>query len=311
MLTRNFAKVATLIALCCFGTQALIGQENTATDGKKSKQETDLKKQEDAKSEDKTDEDEEVTVAGLKAKYNKAYAAFLKAYRAEPDRKKKTKIVREMLPQMNDYIKPVMGIVKKDPKSDEAFEGLLWIASRVRQPKKRDEIMDLVLTHHIDREGMGQFVLGMARSRPAKKSEERLVKIFENNQHDGVKGKAAYALITYFTSVKEMKSNERAIEFYKKAGNDELIEYLEAADNKSLDAKINKYIGIAQKNYADVVLRGELTIGKKIEGIVFERDRLQIGMRVPDIEGEDIDGTEFKLSDYKGKVVMIDFWGDW
>ena len=57
--------------------------------------------------------------------------------------------------------------------------------------------------------------------------------------------------------------------------------------------------------------RGTVTIGAKLEGIKFERERLQIGMKVPDIEGEDIDGTEFKLSDYKGKVVMIDFWGDW
>jgi hypothetical protein len=43
----------------------------------------------------------------------------------------------------------------------------------------------------------------------------------------------------------------------------------------------------------------------------FERSRLQIGMPVPDIVGEDLDGVPFKLSDYRGKVVVIDFWGDW
>ena len=31
----------------------------------------------------------------------------------------------------------------------------------------------------------------------------------------------------------------------------------------------------------------------------------------PEIEGEDIEGVAFKLSDYRGKVVMLDFWGDW
>ena len=25
----------------------------------------------------------------------------------------------------------------------------------------------------------------------------------------------------------------------------------------------------------------------------------------------DLDGVEFKLSDYRGKVVFLDFWGDW
>jgi hypothetical protein len=38
---------------------------------------------------------------------------------------------------------------------------------------------------------------------------------------------------------------------------------------------------------------------------------LEIGKVAPDIEGEDIDGVKFKLSDYRGKVVVLDFWGHW
>ena len=29
------------------------------------------------------------------------------------------------------------------------------------------------------------------------------------------------------------------------------------------------------------------------------------------IRGKDIDGETFQLSDYAGKVVLLDFWGDW
>ena len=36
-----------------------------------------------------------------------------------------------------------------------------------------------------------------------------------------------------------------------------------------------------------------------------------VGMMAPDIEGPDTDGVDFKLSDYRGKVVMLDFWGNW
>ena len=42
-----------------------------------------------------------------------------------------------------------------------------------------------------------------------------------------------------------------------------------------------------------------------------EKERLQVGMVAPDIEGKDLDGKPFKLSDYRGKVVVLDFWGDW
>jgi cytochrome oxidase Cu insertion factor (SCO1/SenC/PrrC family) len=38
---------------------------------------------------------------------------------------------------------------------------------------------------------------------------------------------------------------------------------------------------------------------------------LQVGRVAPEIEGEDIDGVQFKLSDYRGKVVLLDFWGHW
>ena len=38
---------------------------------------------------------------------------------------------------------------------------------------------------------------------------------------------------------------------------------------------------------------------------------LAIGMPAPEIEGKDSAGKSFKLSDYKGKVVLLDFWGHW
>tara|TARA_R110002072_G_scaffold57508_1_gene147849 strand:+ start:33443 stop:34204 length:762 start_codon:yes stop_codon:yes gene_type:complete len=42
-----------------------------------------------------------------------------------------------------------------------------------------------------------------------------------------------------------------------------------------------------------------------------EAERLEPGLPAPEIEGVDLDGVAFKLSDYRGKVVMLDFWGDW
>ena len=36
-----------------------------------------------------------------------------------------------------------------------------------------------------------------------------------------------------------------------------------------------------------------------------------VGKPAPEIEGEDADGVRFKLSDYRGKVVLLDFWGHW
>jgi hypothetical protein len=37
----------------------------------------------------------------------------------------------------------------------------------------------------------------------------------------------------------------------------------------------------------------------------------EVGDLAPEIEGDDLDGEPFRLSDYRGKVVVVDFWGDW
>jgi hypothetical protein len=35
------------------------------------------------------------------------------------------------------------------------------------------------------------------------------------------------------------------------------------------------------------------------------------GQPAPEIDGTDVDGASFKLSAYRGQVVMLDFWGNW
>jgi cytochrome oxidase Cu insertion factor (SCO1/SenC/PrrC family) len=41
------------------------------------------------------------------------------------------------------------------------------------------------------------------------------------------------------------------------------------------------------------------------------KEGIKIGDRAPDIQGEDADGKTFRLSDYRGKVVLLDFWAGW
>ncbi len=38
---------------------------------------------------------------------------------------------------------------------------------------------------------------------------------------------------------------------------------------------------------------------------------LKAGDAAPEIDGEDLDGKPMKLSDFRGNVVVLDFWGDW
>jgi thiol-disulfide isomerase/thioredoxin len=37
----------------------------------------------------------------------------------------------------------------------------------------------------------------------------------------------------------------------------------------------------------------------------------EVGSSAPDITGLDLDGESFSLYEHRGKVIMLDFWGDW
>jgi peroxiredoxin len=39
--------------------------------------------------------------------------------------------------------------------------------------------------------------------------------------------------------------------------------------------------------------------------------KFAVGKTAPEIEGVDAEGKRFKLSDYRGKVVVLDFWAEW
>ena len=62
--------------------------------------------------------------------------------------------------------------------------------------------------------------------------------------------------------------------------------------------------------YGDVRLH-TYQLGDLAKSLLFEIRNLSIGKPAPEIIGEDIDGKPMKLSDYRGKVVVLDFWGFW
>jgi hypothetical protein len=63
----------------------------------------------------------------------------------------------------------------------------------------------------------------------------------------------------------------------------------------------------AAEKYGDVKLDGK-TIADRAKAELFEVRHLSVGKEAQEIEGEDQDGKRFKLSDYRGKVVLLDFW---
>lgn len=50
---------------------------------------------------------------------------------------------------------------------------------------------------------------------------------------------------------------------------------------------------------------------ERAAGYIYEIEHLQIGMQAPEIVGTDVNGKKIKLSQLRGQVVVLDFWGFW
>jgi hypothetical protein len=76
------------------------------------------------------------------------------------------------------------------------------------------------------------------------------------------------------------------------------------ADQQAAEAE--KYLLAAAEMYKDDAARK-----KDAENELRVLRTLRVGKEAPEIKGPDLDGKDFKLSDYRGKVVLLDFWGHW
>lgn len=67
----------------------------------------------------------------------------------------------------------------------------------------------------------------------------------------------------------------------------------------------------AADKYDDVKLPTGGTGGAKARNALFEMRHLTVGQPAPAVEGVDQDSKKFKLADYRGKVVLLDFWSQY
>jgi S1-C subfamily serine protease/peroxiredoxin len=65
-----------------------------------------------------------------------------------------------------------------------------------------------------------------------------------------------------------------------------------------------------KKEWGDLKIQ-TTTVGKIVNPLLDQVKHLFVGGTAMETSGQDIDGNEFRLSDYKGKVVLLDFFADW
>jgi hypothetical protein len=145
--------------------------------------------------------------------------------------------------------------------------------------------------------------------------ETFLRKVLDLNPHRDIQAQACLGL-AHFLSNRTQRLNliegqpELAKQFADLFG-PEYVAGLHRQDRTQATREAEALLERAEAQYGDVGLPDGGTVGEKARAELFEMRHLVVGKVAPDIEGEDQDGKRFKLSDYRGKVVLLDFWGEY
>jgi len=279
------------------GTDAQVGESETA-----------IKTEQAGEQEQPTE-----AVASLIAAYEKAYDKYREARALVKSREEKQKLDR---PSLGDYSADMLAVVQLDVQSQEAFDGLLWLYNQTNyrdddeHKQTAEKCLLLIMKHHSAKEKIGSVADWIAYEDNSKRTEQYLLKILENNKHEADLAQAVLAMIKHYQALKAIQTDSVTRKFAEGSLGKEGLEYVDSRSQEELNLLIDKYFDLGMNKYGKVQLRRR-SFAETLAPFHFEHTRLQIGMQVPDIVGEDIDGVKFKLSDYKGKVVMLDFWGDW
>jgi hypothetical protein len=255
----------------------------------------------------------------LLGEYQSKQEAFQKAYQAAKTDDEKRKAIDELLPKPDTYLSRFLALAEEDPKSKVAFDALMWVATngRGRRETSSHKALDILTRDYITDPRLAKVLPSLAHSlSPA--GPKLLRTALERSPHREVKGLACLALAQHdrhlahgFLPVAETPEKETQ---YKQA-RDNIFgpEYAREIEAKGADAYNEEALTLferAKAEFADVKTpRG--TVGEEAELAMVEVKTLAIGKPAPEIVGKDLDGKEMKLSGYRGKVVVLDFWGDW
>ncbi len=218
-------------------------------------------------------------------------------------------------PQPHELAPRFFALAEKYPEDPAAIDALTWIASKCIFGRMSEKALGILARDYSRSERLETYCgKNSLYGEPFWPYEEMLRAVLKNNPHRGVRARACVALAAYLKMAKE-KTESHRIRDSLKAGlprGPESLANFERITNRGMDkvaAESSALFEEVIERYADVRLENTHppNAGEFAKGQLFELRNLVIGAKAPEIEGTDIFGKPMKLSDHRGKVIVLDF----
>jgi thiol-disulfide isomerase/thioredoxin len=202
-------------------------------------------------------------------------------------------------PRFEDFAGRMLGLAERRKESPAALDGLTWVLDNaaggddkaVANPEVLKRALVLLQRDHFQKAELANVCQRLANT-PIPACDDLLRAAQETHSQRDVRGLAAYAL---------------GLSLARQAGQ---ARAGQSAEAEALFRKAEGQLEQVAKEYASIP-SGKTTLGEAARAKLYELRYLSLGRPAPEIEGDDLEGKRFKLSDYRGQVVVLDFWADW
>lgn len=205
--------------------------------------------------------------------------------------------------------------VPNDPMTVDALGGVL--VNRFT-PRESERAAEILIRSHLQSKGIVPIYrqLGVAPLALSSGGEKFLRASLKGAPASETRGRAylnlALLLKNRAEAIRELRgpNPDPLLLFTAKASGFDPRDVSRTGEPDGLEEEAVQHLEIVVEHYPDIQ-EGLGVIGEVARAELFRLQDLAVGKVAPEIEGPDADGKPFKLSDYRGQVVVLTFSGNW
>ena len=211
------------------------------------------------------------------------------------------------------FAKRFLTLAEDNPRDLASVDALLWVVKKVRGRSDTTRALELMIMHHAHSDKLNSACPSIAGSRSI--AAERLLRaVLAKHSNRLTRSQACYHLAVLLdkeANILERLKTEpeltpRILQYY----GHEYGKHLVSRNPVELAKRREDVYALMLKSFSDIKIV-DTTMGNVATRALFGIRHLSVGKLAPEITGQDIHSEPIQLSDYRGKVIMLSFWGHW
>jgi peroxiredoxin len=269
--------------------------------------------------------------AAIKAADRAATEAQKTARKSEPG-EENVRAYIAAYPRWNDHGMKMWRLAQDAPRHPAAFNALIWLVeqgprffdAQTERDATMSEVVDALIRDHLETiaehltDRNVALALNMGEQLPAPYRERLLRALHERCRDRPTRGRMGLALGRYLKATADCIARlSRSAADSRRAWDVYFLEpgflaKLRNADRAAIEGMAAETLSRVIADYGDIPYLNGMVTTEETLAVVAERElseirKLAVGKQAPEIKGEDVDGKPMTLSQFRGKVVLLDF----